>query len=156
MIRGWRQALASLHLPMLPAICEDSARRPGVCEEDVYDRVLDACRRTATTALLIHADTQAVAFVRHCAVRGIAVPADLAVVGYDDEVASLAQPAITAVRPPKQYVGRSAVHLIAARLNEGRARPVHRLDLNPELILRESSIGSPNPSTAAYSDPAPR
>ncbi len=155
-IRGWRQALTSLHLPTLPAVCDDSAHKPGVCEEDLYDRVLDACRRTATTALLIHADTQAVAFVRHCMVRGISVPGDIAVVGYDDEVASLAQPAITAVRPPKHYVGRSAVHLMAARLIEGRARPVHRLDLNPDLILRASSIGAPNPNTDVDPDPAPR
>lgn len=146
-IRGWRQAVTSLHLPTLPAVCEDSARTSSVCEEDLYDRVLEACRRSATTALLIHADTQAVAFAQHCAARGIVIPDDLAVVGYDDEVASLAEPAITAVRPPKHYVGRSAVHLMAARLTEGRVRPVHRLDLNPELILRASSIGAPNPST---------
>ncbi len=155
-IRGWRQALTSLHLPMLPSVCEDSARTPDMCEEDLYDRVLEACRRTATTALLIHADTQAVAFARHCMMRGIVIPDELAVVGYDDEVASLAQPAITAVRPPKQYVGRSAVHLIAARLAEGRTRPVHRLDLNPDLILRASSIGAPHPPTDMDPDHVPR
>ena len=32
---------------------------------------------------------------------------------------------------------------MAARLAEGRLRPVHRIELNPELILRESSIGAP-------------
>jgi DNA-binding LacI/PurR family transcriptional regulator len=47
------------------------------------------------------------------------------------------------VRPPKQYVGKVAVQLMAARLAEGRMRPVHRIELNPELILRESSLGGP-------------
>jgi DNA-binding LacI/PurR family transcriptional regulator len=58
-------------------------------------------------------------------------------------VAYLAEPAISAVRPPKRYVGKVAVQLVAARLAEGRMRPVHRIDLNPELIVRESSVGAP-------------
>jgi DNA-binding LacI/PurR family transcriptional regulator len=72
----------------------------------------------------------------------------MAIVGYDDEVAYLAEPAISAVRPPKQYVGKVAVQLMAARLAEGRMRPVHRIELNPELILRESSIGAPRVANA--------
>lgn len=149
-IRGWRQALASLQLPDGPSVCEDSARSPDVPQADLYDRILELCRRTDTTALLIHADTQALAFVQHCTDRGIAVPEDLAVVGYDDEVASLAEPPISAIRPPKHYVGRSAVQLMAARLTEGRMRPMHRLNLNPELILRGSSVGPP--TAAAIED----
>jgi DNA-binding LacI/PurR family transcriptional regulator len=63
-------------------------------------------------------------------------------------VAYLAEPAISAVRPPKQYVGKVAVQLMAARLAEGRLRPVHRIQLNPDLILRESSIGAPRGAAA--------
>jgi DNA-binding LacI/PurR family transcriptional regulator len=105
--------------------------------------VLELCTKTGTTAMLVHSDTQAVAFVQHCVDRGLAVPGDIAIVSYDDEVAYLAEPAISAVRPPKQYVGKVAVQLMAARLAEGRMRPVHRIELNPELILRDSSIGAP-------------
>jgi DNA-binding LacI/PurR family transcriptional regulator len=71
----------------------------------------------------------------------------MAVVGYDDEVAYLAEPAISAVRPPKRYVGRVAVQLVSARLSEGRSRPVHRIELNPDLIVRESSVGGPRTAT---------
>jgi DNA-binding LacI/PurR family transcriptional regulator len=80
--------------------------------------------------------------------KGLQVPGDIAIVGYDDEVAYLAEPAISAVRPPKQYVGKVAVQLMAARLAEGRMRPVHRIELNPELILRESSVGAPQAPAA--------
>ncbi|WP_311380630.1 substrate-binding domain-containing protein [Arthrobacter sp. ISL-69] len=58
-------------------------------------------------------------------------------------MAYLGEPAISAVRPPKQYVGKVAVQLMAARLAEGSSRPVHRIELNPELILRESSRVAP-------------
>lgn len=142
-VRGWRQAIAALRIPLEESISEDSA---GVVTGDRaahFDRVLEQCRETGTTAMLVHSDTQAVAFVQHCVDRGVDVPGRMAVVGYDDEVAYLAEPAISAVRPPKQYVGRVAVQLVTARLAEGRKRPVHRIQLNPDLIVRESSLGSP-------------
>lgn len=142
-VRGWRQAIAALRIPLEESISEDSA---GVVTGDRaahFDRVLELCRETGTTAMLVHSDTQAVAFVQHCVDRGVDVPGRMAVVGYDDEVAYLAEPAISAVRPPKQYVGRVAVQLVTARLAEGRKRPVHRIQLNPDLIVRESSLGSP-------------
>ena len=126
----------------------DSAGIAGTDRTEHFDGVLRLCRDTDTTALLIHSDTQAVAFVQHCVDRGLDVPRDMAVVGYDDEVAYLAEPAISAVRPPKQYVGRVAVRLITRRLSEGAKRPVHRVQLNPDLIVRDSSLGAPRAASA--------
>lgn len=142
-VRGWKQALAALKIPLEKSIHEDSAKLDNGDRAKHFDHVLDLCRSTGTTAMLVHSDTQAVAFVQHCVDRGVDVPGSMAIVGYDDEVAYLAEPAISAVRPPKSYVGKVAVQLMAARLAEGRMRPVHRIDLNPELIVRESSVGAP-------------
>ncbi|MDQ0662662.1 DNA-binding LacI/PurR family transcriptional regulator [Arthrobacter ulcerisalmonis] len=142
-VRGWQQALAALKIPLQEMVHEDSVKQIDGGRSAHFDHVLELCGKTRTTAMLVHSDTQAVAFVQHCVDRGLAVPGDIAVVGYDDEVAYLAEPAISAVRPPKQYVGKVAVQLMAARLAEGRMRPVHRVELNPELILRDSSIGAP-------------
>jgi DNA-binding LacI/PurR family transcriptional regulator len=147
-VRGWRQALAALKIPLEGSIHEDSAKQENGERAKHFDHVLELCEKTGTTAMLVHSDTQAVAFVQHCVDRGHSVPGDMAIVGYDDEVAYLAEPAISAVRPPKQYVGKVAVQLMAARLAEGRMRPVHRIELNPELILRESSIGAPRVANA--------
>jgi DNA-binding LacI/PurR family transcriptional regulator len=147
-VRGWRQAIAALRIPAAGSLSEDSANVPGGERAAHFDRVLDLCRETGTTAMLVHSDTQAVAFVQHCVDRGVDVPGSMAVVGYDDEVAYLAEPAISAVRPPKQYVGRVAVQLVTARLAEGRKRPVHRIHLNPDLIVRESSLGGPRTAPA--------
>ncbi|KQR04193.1 DNA-binding transcriptional regulator [Arthrobacter sp. Leaf141] len=142
-VRGWRQALAAMKIPLEGSVHEDSATQGPGGRAEHFDHVLELCRVTGTTAMLVHSDTQAVAFVQHCVDRGLQVPGDMAVVGYDDEVAYLAEPAISAVRPPKQYVGKVAVQLMAARLAEGRQRPVHRVGLNPDLILRDSSVGAP-------------
>lgn len=142
-VRGWKQAMAALKIPLEASVREESARQDNGDRSQHFDHVLQLCRETGTTAMLVHSDTQAVAFVQHCVDRGVDVPGSMAIVGYDDEVAYLAEPAISAVRPPKQYVGKVAVQLMAARLAEGRMRPVHRIELNPELIVRESSLGGP-------------
>ena len=142
-VRGWKQAMAALKIPLDKSIHEDSAKMDNGDRAKHFDRVLEVCRSSGTTAMLVHSDTQAVAFVQHCVDRGVDVPGSMAIVGYDDEVAYLAEPAISAVRPPKSYVGKVAVQLMAARLAEGRMRPVHRIDLNPELIVRDSSLGAP-------------
>jgi DNA-binding LacI/PurR family transcriptional regulator len=147
-VRGWHQALAALKIPLEGSVHEDSAKPENGERATHFDHVLELCRNTGTTAMLVHSDTQAVAFVQHCVDKGLQVPGDIAIVGYDDEVAYLAEPAISAVRPPKQYVGKVAVQLMAARLAEGRMRPVHRIELNPELILRESSAGAPQSPAA--------
>ena len=76
---------------------------------------------------------------QHARDHGWSVPADLAVVAYDDEVAESAEPPITALRPPKQQVGRLAIETMVARLTDGPRRPVQRVYLMPELRPRGST-----------------
>jgi len=66
------------------------------------------------------------------------VPEDLSVVAYDDEVAQLFTPALTAISPPRGGVGAAAVDLLARRLADP-SRPVHRVSLSPTLKAREST-----------------
>jgi len=139
--RGWHDALVSLGLP-LDVVNADAVGFDVTDRENALDEIIAHCRETGTTALIILSDPQAVALVQHCVDRGIRVPDDLAIVAYDDEVAHLGDPPITAVRPPKQSVGREAVDMLIARLEAGRRRPIHRLELNPELIVRESSVSA--------------
>ncbi|GAA4471348.1 substrate-binding domain-containing protein [Phytohabitans houttuyneae] len=104
------------------------------------ERVVRECRRAGVTALVVHSDPEAVSVAQCCAERGIAVPGELAIVSYDDEVAHLAEPALTAVRPPKSHLGRLAVELMVARLLGGGQRPAHRVLLAPDLVVRASSV----------------
>ncbi|AYG02289.1 substrate-binding domain-containing protein [Gryllotalpicola protaetiae] len=138
--RGWTETLQSMRQHVDDTVCDDANRCEGPDAEAFMDDVLERCRATGTTAMLIHADRQALRFVQHCIDRGVRVPDDLSVVAYDDEVAHLGSPPISAVRPPKSWVGRVAVETLIARLEEGAARPVHHVQLEPELIVRESSV----------------
>lgn len=138
--RGWRQACEELGLPLDGTPDVHTVDRPDSGWPDALDALLDACLDTGTTALVVHSDPEAISLVERCQERGITVPDQLAVVTYDDEVAELCDPPLTAIRPPKAAVGRAAVTLLTARLNDPDPhRPAHRVVIEPRLIVRSSS-----------------
>lgn len=136
---GWRTTCQELGLPSEDDLVGQAVGFGDEAWEQVLDERMARVEQTGTTALLVHSDPEAIALLQLCADRGIRVPDVLAVVAYDDEVASMAEPALTAVRPPKSEVGRAAVELITARLGEGRRRPRRTVSLDPWLVVRASS-----------------
>lgn len=135
---GWGAALESLGLSADVALDGIRFDTPG--RERAMDDALDVIRDTGTTAVIVLPDPQAIALEQHAIDRGVRVPQDLAIVAYDDDVARFGDPPLTAVRPPKESVGREAVDLLIARLEGGPGRPAHRLKLGPELHVRQSSL----------------
>lgn len=70
--------------------------------------------------------------------RGLQVPQDVAVVGFDDEPwASLLDPPLTTVRQPSYEIGRRAAELLFQRIAAPDRRPA-LVVLEPELIVRRS------------------
>ncbi|WP_433381566.1 substrate-binding domain-containing protein [Actinoplanes sp. CA-142083] len=130
--RGW---LAALEVEPVEFFVPDAAM-PSCAA--ALDAALDRCRETGTTALIVHADAEAIALVQRCEDRGLSVPGDLSVVAYDDAVAGLFSPALTAVRPPRGSIGRAAVRLAADRLADPD-RPAHRVVISPSLRIRQST-----------------
>jgi DNA-binding LacI/PurR family transcriptional regulator len=135
---GWQAACAELGLT--PSDHFETSLPPRTSPEfsSVVDATLDAALSNSVTAILVHSDPEAMAFVDLALNRGISVPGDLSVVAYDDEVAELFTPALTAVSPPRAAVGRAAVDLVARRIDDP-SRPVHRVVLNPTLNVRGST-----------------
>ncbi|MEV4474899.1 substrate-binding domain-containing protein [Nonomuraea salmonea] len=135
---GWRLACEELGLETdgTPQARTVDRRDPGWAR--ALDDVLDACLASGTRALLVHSDPEAISLVERCQDRGIRVPGDLAVVTYDDEVAELCDPPLTAIRPPKTDIGRAAFALLLERLHDP-GRPAHRVVVGPQLIVRHSS-----------------
>ncbi len=136
--RGWLDAEAEYGLDAEAAIdaVVPDARSPE--SDAAIESVLDQCLATQTTALLVHADAEAIALVQHCEKRDLSVPGDLSVVAYDDEVAGLFTPPLTAIHPPRRSIGHAAVRLVAERLADP-GRPAHRVVISPSLRLRGSS-----------------
>jgi LacI family transcriptional regulator len=70
--------------------------------------------------------------------RGVNIPQDIAVVGFDDMPwSSELCPPLTAVSQPTYELGQETVHLLLRRLAEPDA-PVRMVTLQPRLVVRES------------------
>ena len=137
--RGWDRALAELGLECPIDVDATLDSMESLARESFIAELLDRCRATSTTALLIHSDPQAVLVQQYARDHGWAIPEELAILAYDDEVAESAEPPITALRPPKQHVGRRAVEMMVDRLVEGPHRPVQRTYVLPVLHPRAST-----------------
>jgi DNA-binding LacI/PurR family transcriptional regulator len=142
LLRGFTQACKHLNMP--DDLVFQASVRPDAQDYRAHlDEILGRCRETGATALVVHSDPDAISVTQYCGERGISVPHDLALVSYDDEVAHLGQPPLTAIRPAKGHLGRMAVELLVSRLLEGPRRPANRLLIVPELIIRGSSVRPP-------------
>ncbi|MFT3888753.1 MAG: substrate-binding domain-containing protein [Arachnia sp.] len=103
--------------------------------------IIDTVIASGTTALLVHSDPEALTVVEYALARGLSVPGDLSVIAYDDEVAQLYNPALTAVSPPRAAVGEAAVELLIRRLSDP-SHPAQRVVVSPSLIVRESTAAA--------------
>jgi LacI family transcriptional regulator len=89
------------------------------------------------TAIFSPSDTQAMGVLKAARERGVKVPDQLAVVGFDDvEFADYI--GLTTVRQPLEESGRVAVDLLLARLAD-RSRPIQRVNLPLMLVKRETA-----------------
>ncbi|MDT0317249.1 substrate-binding domain-containing protein [Streptomyces millisiae] len=138
---GWRETTASLDLPPHGHLDVDVPTYGTPGWVDAYDEVLARCRERGVRALLVHSDREAIGMVERARDSGLRVPEELAVVSYDDEVAAASDPPLTAVRPQKHRLGALAAELALARFADTGERPVHRVQLWPTLIVRESCGG---------------
>jgi LacI family transcriptional regulator len=91
------------------------------------------------TAVVCVNDQIAFTVLRALAARGVRVPRDISVVGYDDvEFAAMVSPALTSIRQPKYELGRAAAQLLIAETVD----PDHRhgdIRFEPELVKRQST-----------------
>ncbi len=121
---------------------------------DAMAAVLQRLYHSQATAVLVHSDQTALSLVHHARGHGWRIPEDLSVIAYDDEIAEMADPPLTAVSPPKRWVGQGAAHLLLELMTDGIAGPVRHVVVEPELVVRASTLrprttSLPNPGSAA-------
>jgi LacI family transcriptional regulator len=91
------------------------------------------------TAIFSCNDQQALGVYEAARQRGLRIPQDLSVVGFDDlPVARWVSPPLTTVRQPLAEMGRAAAQMLG-ELIENRPLPSRRVELSTELITREST-----------------
>lgn len=106
------------------------------------ESVLRRCFDTGTTAIVVLPDDAAVTLLEIAQDANVAVPSELSVIAYDDEVAAIAAIPLTAISPPKADVGFLAVRACHDRVSDRAgllAPPPAHIGLLPSLIVREST-----------------
>ncbi|MFI5913208.1 LacI family DNA-binding transcriptional regulator [Dactylosporangium sp. NPDC051541] len=100
----------------------------------------DLVLAASVTAVIAYNDMIGLGLMSRFAIRGVRVPADVSIVGFDDiPAAALVSPALTTVAQPKDQCGRAGVDLLND-LIEDRDRPAAaRLSLPTRLIVRGST-----------------
>lgn len=96
------------------------------------------------TAVFVTADRLAIGFIHRLRARGVRVPEDVAVVGYDDiRYAEFLEVPLTTVALPKYEMGKRAAEILFERVSEeGDGKP-YRVLLEPKLIVRASCGAQP-------------
>lgn len=100
------------------------------------------------TGFICASDPLALGAVRAARRRGLSVPDDVSVVGYDDSAfMNCTEPPLTTVRQPIEAMGRAAVELLSVQIG-GRAVPSDELLFEPELVVRGSTAQPPRTTTS--------
>jgi len=138
-LAGYRRALSEAGLAFDPGLVRHASTAPDQGYV-LTAELLELEQRP--TALFCGNDRMAAG--AYCAIyeRGLRIPSDVAVIGYDDqeEIAAYLMPALTTIALPHQAMGRWGVQrlleLIAAGDELPRVAPPHRLTC--PLVIRDS------------------
>jgi LacI family transcriptional regulator len=135
-LAGHTSALADVGLLTDPALVR-SAEPTIRYGRDAAAELLDLT--DPPTAIVGFNDKVAVGALAAAASRGLSVPAQLSVTGFDDiDLAQATTPPLTTVRQPLQEMGRIAVSLIVRLLERHQLEALH-IELGTELVVRGST-----------------
>ncbi|HEY7416072.1 MAG TPA: substrate-binding domain-containing protein [Ktedonobacteraceae bacterium] len=106
--------------------------------EESVEKLL--CGNAKPTAVFCANDLLALGLMRGLMKRGMSIPRDMAIVGYDDvEFASVLSTPLTTIRQPKYELGRTAAELLLEESDHPDTHQHKHIVYQPELIIREST-----------------
>jgi LacI family transcriptional regulator len=126
-----------------PELCieGDGTQKSG---ELALDRLWSRPPHRRPTALIGGSDNIAIGVLARAFQLSIAVPDDLAVVGFDNtSICEHLRVPLTTVDVGIEATGAEAVNLLLRRTAEGFVGPAEHRVLRPRLVARESTLGSP-------------
>jgi LacI family transcriptional regulator, galactose operon repressor len=135
-LRGYRGALAAAGVMPDPRLeVESDFHASGGLEAATELLALD----DPPTAIFAFNDMLAVGALQAARQRGVRIPEELSVIGFDDTFeASIVTPPLTTVRQPLAEMGRMAVALLVRLLQNQRIEALH-VELQTTLVVREST-----------------
>jgi len=139
-LEGYEAALQSAGVPLDERLMVDGRYSPESGFQAMQQLLATAI---PPTAVFVASDVVAFGAVQAIQARGLHIPDDIAVVGFDDvPLASFCTPPLTTVRMPAVEMGRQAGALLVERI-AGKVTDQH-LWLETELVIRASSVRNRN------------
>ena len=133
-LEGLRQCLQSAGIA-LPAQAVEQAQYSVQAGADALDRLIS---RTPLSAVVCGNDVLAIGAIQRARERGIHIPNDLSITGYDDmELARVITPPLTTVHFPIAQVGEETAHHLIERINQDK--PARCIQLPIHLVVRGST-----------------
>ncbi len=135
-VDGWRQALRDAGAAEPAVLAGDWSASSGY---ELGSRL--AVGEPGLTAVFCGNDTMALGVIRALVERGLRVPGDVSVIGFDDvPEAGYYLPPLTTVRQDFSVLGRQALSTLIDRMS-GAIPAGRRVRVAPELIIRASAAG---------------
>lgn len=132
---GYRMALEAADIPLDPQLVREGNFHPedGLEQASVLLDLPDP-----PTAIFAGSDWQAAGVYRAIYERGLSIPGDISVIGFDDvPSAQWMTPPLTTIRQPLKEMGRVAINILL-KLIAGEELETPRVELASSLITRAS------------------
>ena len=134
-LRGYCEALEAVGIALDLALVFTSSQAEDPARHGQAG--LESLLAAGATAVFCYNDTTAIGVLAACYQRGLAVPRDLSVIGFDDiDIAAYTIPSLTTIRQPRFELGQRAMHMMLDVL-EGQT-PDNQTVLG-ELIVRQTT-----------------
>ncbi len=155
-IRGYQRALQDNGIPpdTIPLLTAKSLTGPGGLE--TMEAWFEAHKgEPLPEAIFCSNDSLAVACIEFLALKGVSVPGDVSVCGFDDsQIARTTIPQLTTVRQPLKEMGKTAVEILLKRIDEYQLESDHNPQspvVFPTELVRRGSTGAPGGTRAVPS-----
>ena len=134
-LKGYQDTLEAAGIASDPALIftshtiEDHAKRGEASLEPLLD--------AGATAVFCYNDTAAMSLLAACYKRGVSVPDNLSVIGFDDiDMAAYTIPPLTTIRQPRFELGQRAMHMMLDLL--AGQKPENQI-VPGELVVRQTT-----------------
>jgi len=142
---GYVEALFALGLDFNPAwVLNVHKNNPLVTPSLVADAVAARIREDHVTAWVCAADHQAYQLVQDLPARGLRVPEDCSITGFDGLDPASGQKRITSMRVPHEQIGSAAVTRLVNRIQHSTA-PRRKILVEAQLVEGESIVAPRHP-----------
>jgi LacI family transcriptional regulator, repressor for deo operon, udp, cdd, tsx, nupC, and nupG len=134
-LKGFRQAMAQHNIPIESFLVQEG----DFSFESGYNMMMKfLALDQPPTAVFASNDEMAIGAIKAIKSKGLRVPDDISVVGFDDiQFASIYEPALTTISQPMFEIGKKAMELLIKLMNKDKLEKSQYI-LEDQLVIRET------------------